>query len=94
MNHVMTNPFYTICKQQRRRLACLSEKSDQPYLILSLDSTIPVDYILEKCGAGQLEYHLVANLLKQVSLSDSLENDIRDMLTTWEWYTRYMITTL
>ena len=62
MSHVMTNPIYTICKQQRRRLACLSEKSDQPYLILSIDSTIPVDYILEKCGAGQLEYHLVANL--------------------------------
>ena len=56
------NPIYTICKQQRRRLACLSEKSDQPYIILSMDSKIPVDYILEKCGAGQLEYHLVANL--------------------------------
>ena len=61
-SHVMTNPIYTIWKQQRCRLACLSEKSDQPYIILSIDSTIPVDYILEKCGACQLEYHLVTNL--------------------------------
>ena len=61
-SHVMTNPIYTIWKQIRCRLACPSEKSDQPYIILSTDSTIPVDYILEKCGAGQLEYHLVANL--------------------------------
>ena len=35
---------------------------DQPYIILSIDSTISVDYILEKCGADQLEYHLVTNL--------------------------------
>ena len=53
---------YLYHKQQRRRLAGPSEKSDQPYIILSIDSAIPVDYILEKCGADQLEYHLVANL--------------------------------
>ena len=80
MSHVMTNPIYTICKQQRRRLACLSEKSDQPYIILSIDSTLHCRLYTWKMWCRPVRVSPGRKPLKTGFL----------IRLTWEWYTRYV----
>ena len=43
----MRKPAYAICKQQRRRSACASAQSDQPFVVRCLVSIIPLVSIPE-----------------------------------------------
>ena len=67
MSHVMTQPVFALCEQQRCRSACAAAQSDQ-----RLCSSLPGKYYTSTCNsrnfktlasllAGQFEYQLVAN---------------------------------